>query len=80
MNAAANGTTSLSLGAAFTIIVNAWLHRFGYAPLSVEESEAYTVIVGSLVSYYLHLRTQNASLSVFLRAPKAPAPPAPAAP
>lgn len=65
MNPAANGASSVGLGAAITIIVNAWLQRFGYPALSADESAAYIAVIGSAISYYLHLRGVDPNFRMF---------------
>lgn len=70
MNSASNTATSLGFGAAMTILVNAWLARFNYAPLSADEAAAYMTVGGTLLGYYLHLRSTDPSLGLFLGSKK----------
>ena len=63
MNSAGNTATSVGIGAAIIVIINAWLNRFHLPLLSPEEAAAYITVITALAGYYLHMRTTtNAGL------------------
>jgi len=78
MNPAANGAVSGSLASYFITIINwllpmiPWLHA---APMPTSVSEAFTGLFTAAFSYYLHLRTQNGDLGLFLGKSKSPVAP-----
>lgn len=78
MNPAANTATSVSLSTAAVIVVNYILSLFHLAPMPTDVSESVGLLLTAGAGYYLHRRTGDPTLGLFLTKPRTP--PAPQTP